>query len=194
MGMTGQRQFSTDLCADQRWVLLLDSDESLEPRLRQSVREVVERDDPAYDGWMFNRKIWFLGGWLHHVFQPEWRLRLVRSGQATVTGGEHDRVEVKGRTGRLAGDCRHDSWIDAADMCRRYVKWAEHAGKHQQSGGTALDILTRPPAALLKQLVLKGGWRDGWRGVIAAGCFACGTMMKHLMIAQRRHAERTLLK
>ena len=40
---------------------------------------------------------------------------------------------------------------------------------------------------MLKQLILKRGMLDGWRGLIAAGSVGAGTMLKHLFIAQRRH-------
>jgi glycosyltransferase involved in cell wall biosynthesis len=195
-GPTNQKQFAMDQCRDHGWVLLLDSDESLEPDLQEAVRAAVETDDPRFAGWSINRKVWMLGGWLHHTFQPEWRLRLVRGGQFRVVGigedgrGGHDRVEVAGRTGRLPGVCRHDSWADLAELSRRNIALAERAAEHYASGGTALHILLSPSAAAVKQLVIKRGFLDGWRGLIAAGAVASGTLLKHLFIAQRRLGAR----
>jgi glycosyltransferase involved in cell wall biosynthesis len=191
-GPVDQKQFAIDQCRDHRWVLLLDSDEALEPELAQGIRLAVLRDDPAFDGWELNRKVWFMDGWLNHVFQPEWRLRLVRGGAGAVKGigpqgrGGHDRIEVPGRVGRLQGHCRHDSWIDLRDMCLRYISLAERAAEHSDSGGKASDILLRPVAAVFKQLVMKRGILDGRRGLIAAGGVGLGVLMKHLFIASRR--------
>src|SRR5690606_30746941 len=56
LGHVAQRQFSIDQCCDHEWILALDSDESLEPPLRESIRQVVETNDPSYDGWLLNRK------------------------------------------------------------------------------------------------------------------------------------------
>lgn len=195
-GPTKQKQFAIDQCAKHRWVLLLDSDESPEPMLQDSIARTARQDDSRFQGWFMNRKVWFLGGWLHHTFQPEWRLRLVRGGAGRVVGigpggqGGHDRIEIEGRVGRLAGDCRHDSWADLRDMCRRNLSLAERAAEHYPGGGTLLHLLTSPVAALLKQLVIKRAFLDGWRGVIASGGTASHALLKHLFIAERRtHAD-----
>jgi glycosyltransferase involved in cell wall biosynthesis len=191
-GPTSQKQFAIDQCREHRWVLLLDSDETIEDELRRSMLEVMATDDPAYDGWSLNRRVRFLGGWLHHTFQPEWRLRLVRGGRGKIVGigpegrGGHDRIVVEGRTGRLAGFAGHDSWADLSELCRRNLELARRAAEHYPGGGTPFHIFFSPPAAMLKQYVLKRGFLDGWRGLIAAGAVASGTMLKHLFIAQRR--------
>jgi glycosyltransferase involved in cell wall biosynthesis len=194
-GPTSQKQFAMDLCRSSEWVLLLDSDESLEAELRQSIDDAVRQNDRRYVGYEINRKVWFLGGWLHHTFQPEWRLRLVRGGAARVVGigengrGGHDRVEVDGYVGRLRGDCRHDSWTDLAEMCHRNITLARRAAAHQSRGGSPLHMLFNPAAAMFKQLILRHGYLDGWRGWIAAGSVASGTLLKHLFIAERRIAR-----
>ncbi len=195
-GPTKQKQFAIDQCATHRWVLLLDSDESLEPQLQSSISRVVADDDPRYRGWRMNRKVWFLGNWLHHAFQPEWRLRLVRGGTGRVVGigpggrGGHDRIEIEGRVGRLVGDCRHDSWADLREMCLRNLNLAERAAEHNPGGGTLLHLLISPAAAFFKQLVIKRAFLDGWRGVIASGGTASQALLKHLFIAERRaHAD-----
>ena len=191
-GPTSQKQFAVDLCESSRWVLLLDSDESLEADLRQAIDDAVRANDGRYVGYEINRKVWFLGGWLHYTFQPEWRLRLVRGGAGRVVGigengrGGHDRVEVDGYVGRLKGDCRHDSWADLAEMCRRNIALARRAAAHQNGGGSPLHMLFNPGAAMFKQLILRQGYLDGWRGWIAAGSVASGTLLKHLFIAERR--------
>ncbi len=186
------KQYALDLCADHAWVLNLDSDESLNDALRASIADVVRADDSAKDGWELNRKTWFLGDFLHHTFQPEWRLRLVRGGVGRYVGSGadrkavHERLEVPGAVGRLQGFCRHDSWVDVNDMLLRTVKYAHWAAESKPRGGRAFDLLVRPGAAVFKQLVLKQGFRDGPRGVIAAGGMGASTLLKHICIAAAR--------
>jgi UDP-glucose:(heptosyl)LPS alpha-1,3-glucosyltransferase len=178
-GMVEQRRFSLAQVHRHRWVLLLDSDEALEAELRRSIVEAVERDDPAYDGWEVNRKVWFLGGWLHHTFQPEWRLRLVRGGKASVAGRDpHDQIEVEGRVGRLRGDLRHDSWASAADMAERSKRYARAAAADADASAPA-RLLVSPPAAFIKQYLVKRGFLDGRRGLVAAWMTARGAALKH---------------
>jgi glycosyltransferase involved in cell wall biosynthesis len=186
-GFIAHRQFALDLCRDHAWVLLLDSDESLEPPLRDSILAAIRRGGDTPRGYALNRKLWFLDGWVHHVFQPEWRLRLVRGGVARIVGREpHDAVVVDGPVERLAGDLRHDSWADAHDMLARALAYARQAADAGASGGSAWKVLTSGPAALFKQLIVKGGVRDGRRGLIAAVGAAVGATQKHLLLAARR--------
>lgn len=191
LGHVKQKQLSMDHCAGSKWTLLLDSDESLEPELQQSVRETVEKNDPAYDGWDVNRKIWFMGGWLQYTFQPEWRLRLVRTGKGKVVGeAPHDRLEVPGKTGRLRGDVRHDSWADLADMTQRHLGYAKLAGQNVAHKGSLLKVVFNPPAVLFKQLFFKRGILDGWRGVIMAGMMANSVLLKHAFMATTKYSQR----
>lgn len=196
-GHSAQRQFVIDHCANHRWILALDSDESLDDDLQRSVMAAVTNDDSRYAGWMINRKIWFLGGWLQHTFQPEWRLRLVRGGIGRVEGsgrdnkGNHDRIVVSGRTGKLEGFCRHDSWSDLTDLCHRQIRYAEDSARHNPNGGRMWNILVNPTAAFLKQFIIKRGFLDGKRGIMAACAVTSGTLLKHLFIAERRFMQRS---
>jgi glycosyltransferase involved in cell wall biosynthesis len=191
-GPTNQKQYAIDHCRDHRWVLLLDSDESLEPELQASMRDAIHADDPAFDAWAINRKIWFAGAWLNHTFQPEWRVRLMRGGAGRVVGlgpdgrGGHDRVEVDGRVGRLHGVCRHDSWADLEEMSRRNIELARRAAEFAPRGGTIWHLATSPAAAFIKQYIIKRGVLDGWRGLVVAGGAASAALLKHQFIAERR--------
>jgi glycosyltransferase involved in cell wall biosynthesis len=187
LGQVAQKQLAIDRCEGARWVLLLDSDESLEPPLQRSLREALSRDEPAIAGYELNRKLWFLGGWLHHAFQPEWRLRVIRRGRGRVVGSPpHDRMEADGLVRRLAGDLRHDSWVDARDMLRRQLEYARVAAEQDATGGGLLDLLVRPSAAFLKQSLLRRGLLDGRRGLVASGGAAAASLMKHLLLMARR--------
>lgn len=191
-GPTIQKQFAIDQCDDHAWILLMDSDESLDETLQRSIREAIESNDEAIKGWAFNRKIIFCGRSLNYMFQPEWRTRLIRRHAGRVAGigpegrGGHDRIDVDGRVARLEGVCRHDSWANMREMSLRYIELAERAAEHGDRGGSIFNILASPPAALFKQLIIKRGVMDGWRGWVAAGSVAAGALLKHVFIAQKK--------
>jgi len=187
LGHVKQKQLAVDHCSDYVWTLLLDSDESLEPELQESIRQVVQKDDPAFVGWELNRKVWFLGGYLHHTYDSEWRLRLFRSGQGHLAGKDpHDRIDVHGPVGRLPGILRHDSWLDMADLVERQLQYASLRAQDPSLRTNVLKVLINPWAAMFKKLVIKRGLLDGWRGLIAAGMTANFVMLKHLMVAARQ--------
>lgn len=213
-GMLVQRAFCLERARASAWILLLDSDESVEPDLRGAIEAMLARDRagagagadagagavrraPAegvvpFDAFEINRKVHFEGGWLHHTFQPEYRVRLVRGGRGRVEGsgptgkGIHDRIEVPGRVGRLEGTLRHDSWHDLEDFWTRSIRYSRDAANTGERGGGALDILIRPSLAFVKQYVLRRGFLDGRRGFMMAAMLAAGNSMKQITIAMSR--------
>jgi hypothetical protein len=193
-GHVAQKQYALDRCRALRpeleWLLLLDSDEAVDPTLAASIRAATNAvgggsaADPV--GWELQRPLVLHDRTLHHTFQPEWRLRLVRVGRFRVAGTPpHDRLAVDGPVGRLDGLLLHDSWGNASDMLRRAEGYATIAARQEATGGGLFDIAVRPPAAFLKQYILRRGFRDGWRGLVAAGGAAAATLMKHIAIAER---------
>jgi len=180
-GMVEQRQFCLDQAANYDWVLALDSDESLDETLQNSIKSILEKGvDKEIEAFTFNRKVWFLGGWLHYVFQPEHRLRLVRGGVAIVKGIGHDRLVVKGRVAHLLGTCKHDSWRDLDDMFQNYIRLGRYAARYEQKSSRPYKIFLNPLYAFIKQYFLKKGYKDGRRGLIASAAFACGVMIKQI--------------
>lgn len=200
-GHVAQKQHALDRCValrpDLRWLLLLDSDEAVDTTLAASIRRAVDDPSASPAGYEINRTLLLHGQLLTHTFQPEWRLRLFRVGKGRVSGTPpHDTVSVDGPVARLAGSLLHDSWRDSDDMLRRSAGYARISAEQlgpNAGGGGLLDILVRPGAAFFKQYLLRGGVRDGWRGLVASGGAAASTLMKHIAIAERKglSAERS---
>ncbi len=181
-GPLKQKEFAIAQALPARWMLLLDSDESLEDDLRESVRKTIMDDDPKYDGWAFNRKAWFLGGWLHHMYQPEWRTRLFRAEKSHLEGKAglyHDRVVVAGRVGKLAGICRHDLYADLRDMFMRHLRYAERTFGREHRGGTPRAILLAPLEVFYKHGIRQRAFLDGKRGWLAMTAALAAKLMKH---------------
>lgn len=191
-GMLVQRRRCLEAAGDARWILLLDSDESLEPSLQRAITGMLRGDDGRFDAYEVRRKVHFEGAWLHHTFQPEFRVRLVRGGRATVIGsgpgqgGIHDQLVVPGRVGRLDGVLRHASWRDMPDFWERSVRYARDAARTGERGGRPIDALMRPLLAFLKQYVLRSGWRDGRRGFMLAVMLSIGNAMKQVELMRGR--------
>jgi len=186
-GMVIQRQFCLDQAADYEWILVLDSDESLDTELQHSIKNRLKIDiSSEIESFTFNRKVWFLGDWLHYVFQPEHRLRIVRGGVATVKGigidgkGGHDQILVNGTSEHLTGTCKHDSWENLDDMLQSYIRLGRRAAEYDPKPSKPYMIVLNPCLAFIKQYIFKQGYKDGRRGFIASIAIACGNMIKQL--------------
>ncbi len=191
LGHIRTKQFALDHCT-QEWVLCLDSDESVEPELRDEIVRVVRQNSSACAGYEVNRKVWWDGAFLNYAWQPEWRLRLVRRGRAAWGGYDpHDKLEITGsgssRVERLKGDLRHESFFTMQEHLAQQVAHARVAARsYQRLGrkGRVTKLITSPIGAWLKQMVIKQAWRDGWRGWSAASATAAAALMKHMVLLE----------
>lgn len=179
--------------ATRRHILALDSDEPLTPELAASVRHACARDLPAA---RVNRVVEYRGRLLTHCWQPEWRLRLVRadlvSDARAAWGGldPHDKLEVV--QGTLVEDLRgtliHRSFPTFEQHLTNQLKLQAVSARSLRAAGkrgSPLRLITSPPGAFLKQLVLKSSWKDGRAGWLAAGTSAAGALMKHMILLER---------
>ncbi len=194
-GFNLTRQFSIEQCRGP-WVLCLDADEPPDPVLRDAIIAHVEHDDPGIAAARVRRIVYYRGQPLRHAWQPEWRLRLVRRGTARTTGTEpHDKIELlPGTPGRiidLPGHIRHESIDTFADFLRKQAGLARASARAQHLAGirgSRLALLTSPPGAFFKQLVLKRAFLDGVPGWLAAASQAAATLMKHAALVELTHA------
>lgn len=187
-GHVRTKQAALETCSHD-WILSLDSDESVEPELADSIRELITRNDPAIAGAYVNRAVFYRGRFLRHAWQPEWRLRLVRRGAARWTGLDpHDKLELlHGGSTRLRGILRHDSFSTFADHFRAQCAHSRTMAASLRAAGkrgSYVRLLTSPAGAFLKQLVIKRGFLDGYPGWLAAASTAAGALMKHAILIE----------
>jgi hypothetical protein len=192
LGHIKTKQKALDACTSE-WVLCVDSDESLEPELAAAIRRALAepRDEGSPNGFEINRRTYYRGRPLRHVWQPEWRLRLVRRGRAAWGGHDpHDVLALnpgEGQPRRLPGILRHDSFPTFTEHLRK--QW-HHATTMAQSlhaagvRGSYLSLLISPAGAFIKQLVLKRGFLDGYPGWLAASSTACAALIKHAALIE----------
>jgi len=196
LGHIRTKQQALEACT-QAWVLCIDSDESIEPELAASIQRTLAGKGERADGYLVNRKVYYRNAPLNHAWQPEWRLRLIRRGAFRWGGLDpHDSLEaVAGatpKTARLQGVMRHDSigtfsefFVKQASHARTMARSMHAAGKR----GSVLKLLTSPIGAMLKQVVVKQAWRDGYPGWLAASATAAGTLIKHAVLIELSNGD-----
>lgn len=195
-GHIATKQRALECCAGE-WIIHLDSDESPEPDAADALARFV-LDPRGARAARVNRKVWYLGAWLEHTWQPEWRLRVVRgedvrAGLARWGGiNPHDKLELVGAAAgapvvNLPGAVRHESFADIADHLGKQVALARTSARSLHDlgrRGSRLRLVVSPASAFVKQLVLRQGFRDGWRGWAAAASSAVGAAMKHAILLE----------
>ena len=173
-GHREQKQFAVDR-ARHDWVLSLDADERVTPELRDRLLELRDESFPAA-AYAVMRRNHYLGKFIRHgLFSPDRKIRLFDRRRAGWGGtNPHDRVELHNGAKAV--------WLDEALEHYTYRTIKEHlaqidsftrldaAAKHAEGRrATVLDLLVRPPATMIRGLILKAGFLDGWRGFVITG-------------------------
>ena len=179
----------------QPWILSLDADEPISEELAKNICDLLENNhDPRKTGYEISRLTWYLGGWLKHIWYPEWRLRLVRNGMAYWTGyNPHDRLEVDGPVGRLEGDIHHYSYTGIEDHFRRSIDYARLGAESLAARGKPFrwyKIVFSPLVRFIRLMVFRQGWRDGWRGWIVAWSSMFSGFLKYAFLYEIERQKR----
>jgi glycosyltransferase involved in cell wall biosynthesis len=162
------------------WVLSLDADEWLEDAAHDALCAALAQDR---DGWTFARCSRWQGRRIRHGrWYPDRRLRLVRRARARWVGDEPvDRLVVDGPTGDLPVDIEHDPYRSFREHLRtidRYTAAAARTAHTRRHAARRRDPVVHGTWHLVDSLVLRQGWRDGWRGVALAGLGAVHSGLK----------------
>jgi len=177
--------------AGQEWILSLDCDEEVTPKLREAITGRL-KSDRKVDGYFISRKLFYLGRWLEHGgWFPEWRLRLFRRGAGRCVGVDpHDTFEVEGRTERILPGGRgidaavilHRSFRDLSHQIERLQRYTEiQAGELYRAGRHAgwSHVLLRPLWRFLWGYIFRAGFLDGAPGFHMAVNHAYAAYMKY---------------
>ena len=172
-GYRAQKQFALEACTHD-WVLCLDADEVVSAPLRTEIEALGERGFDAdvagysmprcteYFGRMIRR-----GGWY-----PDRKLRLADRRRARWGGREiHEKMIANGPVRKLAGELEHYSYRDLADQLARLERYAELMARALHAEGRRArwwNLWLSPAWRGFRDLVLKRGILDGWRGFAIA--------------------------
>jgi glycosyltransferase involved in cell wall biosynthesis len=176
LGFGQQKQFAVTQ-AKHDWVLCLDVDERVTPRLEASIRAALLA--PKSRAFRMRRRNRFLGKWLAHgEGYPDWSLRMFHRQHASWSNDPvHEAVITTVDVGELDGDLLHDSAEDVTTYLQKQNRYSSlHAEALFQQGVRAgyLKLFLSPLARFVKFYVLRLGFLDGGPGFahVAVGCFA----------------------
>ncbi len=189
LGHVKQKQLAVDLAAHD-WVFCIDADERVDSRLADAIEKALAEGSDG-DAYEVARHVFYLGRFIDHGgWWPEWRVRLFDRRHGRWTGTDpHDRVEVDGATFRLAGELVHYNYRDLSHHVSKIDQYTTISADRAAERGeraTVARLLFRPPLRFFKMYVLKGGFRDGVRGLIVAGMGAFYVFLKYAKRWERR--------
>ena len=186
-GFRSQKQFAVDQCAHD-WILSLDADERVDPRLRASIEAERDAGFVRAAGYRFARMSEYYGRFLRHgTAYPDRVLRLFDRRRGGWRGDReiHEAVSVEGPVALLAGNLLHHpfrSFMQLLDKKQRYARMmAEHdfaRGKRATLG----KLVLAPAWRFFRGFVLKAGFLDGWAGLVESFVSANYVRQKTIML------------
>jgi glycosyltransferase involved in cell wall biosynthesis len=152
------------------WILSLDADERLSPKLRQEITDLKE-DEPGCSGFSMPRQVHYLGRWIRHAgWYPDRKIRLFRKDKAHWKGEfVHEDLIVEGNVRRLQGDLYHFTYGSIADHLRRINTFSDLGAQKLYAGNKKCrwyHLAFLPFFRFIRSFFLRAGFLDGFAGFV----------------------------
>ena len=171
-GYVDQKNHAASL-ASHDWIFSLDADERVTPELSSEIRGLLTAG-PREAGYRIPRVSFYLGRWMRTTdMYPDYQLRLYDRRRGRWDGVHvHESVKVEGGpVGYLKSELQHYPYRDLSEHLIRMDRYTTLAARQMFEKGkraTRVELLFHPPAAFLRNYLLKGGFRDGKAGLIVS--------------------------
>jgi len=185
-GYIAQKQFALEQAGGE-WVFSLDADEQATWELGSEIRATLARPQAAA-GYRVRRVLYHLGHYYTRGLYPDWHLRLFRRERARFGGHEpHASVQVEGAVAKLNAPILHFSYRDVADHVATINRLSSQAATEGEPGAmTVVKMIANPAWRFLNFYFLRGGFREGGRGLYAAMSAAFYVFLKYAKLYERR--------
>jgi glycosyltransferase involved in cell wall biosynthesis len=181
-----QKNFAAE-CATNEWVLSMDADEELSSALQTSLLS-WKKTEPKFSVYEVARKTWYLGAWINHSgWYPDFQRRLYDRDEARFSGIIHESLRFVGPPGRLHGDLLHYTVRSFEEHQAKVEKYAALSAKQLHWEGKRswrAAMLVAAPWRWFNTFFLRGGFLDGYRGVLISRMAARSVWLKYSKLGQ----------
>ncbi|MBX9400630.1 glycosyltransferase family 2 protein [Lysobacter sp. BMK333-48F3] len=172
-GFRSQKQYAVEQAAHD-WVLCVDADERIDERLRAAIERARDGGFAAAAGYRFARRSEYFGRYLRHGnAYPDRKLRLFDRRRGGWRGDRevHESASVDGAVATLRGDLLHRPFRSFEHQLAKGRRYAQMMAEHDHARGkrASLARLVLSPAwRFWRGYLLRGGFLDGWPGLVYA--------------------------
>jgi len=175
------------------WVLVLDADECVTPRLQARIRRILAEGTEC-DGFDIKRMTIFFGKLIRHCgWHRQYVVRLWRNGKARYEDRQvHPRAIVDGKVARIQECLLHDTYRcfeHYLEKFGRYTSWAASELHKTGRRATWVNLALRPLWRFFRMFVFHHGFLDGKHGLILCTLAAFNVFMKYAKLWDLRRRE-----
>jgi glycosyltransferase involved in cell wall biosynthesis len=191
-GYSEQKNFAAGE-AGHDWILSVDADERVTPELAAEIRQTLS-SDPAPAVFRIPRVTWHLGAWIRATdWYPDPQPRLYDRRRARWTSRRvHETVSGDGPVARLSRELQHFAYRDVSHHVTTMNRYTTLAADEMYAAGRRaglLDLVLHPPAAFLRNYVLRRGFTAGRRGFIISAMNAQYVFLKFVKLIELQDAR-----
>lgn len=187
------RNFAYSL-ATQEWILSLDADERVSPELAREIKEVVQKNDPAFAGYAIPVKTFIGKRWIQYAgYYPARKLRMHRKGKFRYEESSvHPRAFLDGREQPLKHDILHYGFRDIGHFFEKLNGQTTLEAQKWHSEGRKIQtpkLIFKSVDRFFRNYVRKKGFKDGFFGFFlsfAHGFYQLLTYAKFLELKNQK--------
>ncbi|KAB7767096.1 glycosyltransferase family 2 protein [Xanthomonas maliensis] len=174
--------------ASHDWVLCLDADERVSDALRSAILAARDGGFGNAAGYRFARLSDYFGRFLRHGnAYPDRVLRLFDRRRGGWRGKReiHEAASVDGPVLTLPGDLIHYPYRSLSQQLAKTQRYAQMMAEHDYARGkraTWSKLVLAPAWRFWRGYLLRGGFRDGWHGLVYAYVRANYVRQKTIML------------
>ena len=181
----GSQKNAAVALAKNEWILSLDADEYLSPKLREEIKQLQssESNDRAYSLLRLNQ---YCGRWIKHSgWNNDKQLRIWNRQFGTWCGNVHERVKLDSHITEIVldGMLMHKSIDSISDHLKIIDKYTTLAAEKQFEAGKKPGVIKALVSGFfkwVKMYFLQRGFLDGKEGFVLACNSAFYTYIKHI--------------
>jgi (heptosyl)LPS beta-1,4-glucosyltransferase len=177
--------------AGHPWVFVLDADERATPALGVEVTRHLAQDAP--EAYRVPRRNWFLGREIRHSgWKRDRPVRLFRSSLRYDERPVHEHVLTNAEPGLLGEALLHQPYATLGEYFEKLGRYSRDWALQNRERGrsvTVFSLLARPQLRFVSTLLLRGGWRDGWQGVLISALAGVSVASKYAHLWALQHEK-----
>lgn len=169
------------------WVLIIDADERVTQELADEIK-VLLASDVKHDAYWVRRDNYFLG---HRIRYSGWRnsrvVRLIRRDACRYFPRPvHEAMNVpSGKIGTLRSHMSHYTAWDIEQFVAKQNNYSTRGAVHLRSLGKRMNLaitLLHAPLRFLQLYILRGGFLDGYPGLMVCGIMSFYAFLKDIKL------------
>jgi glycosyltransferase involved in cell wall biosynthesis len=165
------------------WIFRLDPDEVCPPALAEQPFRAIENHGSRIGKVELPIQFYFCGEPLRGTVwgPPKWSARIFNRQRVNISSQVHRGLQTRNEFGTYrieydgANALEHywaDSFRELLGKHRRYIPQEASAMSSEGKKVARSTLMYDPARAFLYSLVVRNGWRDGWRGFFLSGFYA----------------------